>query len=206
MTSTIIVDCDGVLLNWRDSFNHWAYAHGWLTSLEQWEPGSYNPPQILGGAERKMMEVFNETHFISKLPPITGAVEALQKFHRNGHPIRVVTAFSDQYSSMKMREDNLINTFGHIFDDIVCLPIGSSKSKYLEKQPKDCFYVEDTFRHLYEAVAVGITPKNLNLISQPWNAAETADYLRDATSGFDKYAERFTIGNWPKIRRNILGE
>lgn len=195
MTSIVIVDCDGVLLNWRDSFNRWAYRHQFVAEIDQWPRKDYSPPQMLGGVEHKLMEVFNQTHFVSKLPPIEGAIEAIQAIHRAGYALRVVTAFSDEYESMVLRQQNLNNVFGNVFEEIVCLPIGSSKAAYLRRQPKDSYFIEDSAHHLEEALEVGFEPGRLGLISQDYNTHERS-----------KYAGKIMLGSWPTFRRNILGE
>lgn len=193
--TTLIVDCDGVLLNWRDAFNQWMVDLELVTSVDEWKADQYDLPGSIDPViSKKLMRIFNQTHYISKLAPIPGATKALKAAHAAGYSIRVVTAFSDQYESIRMREDNLINAFGPIFQEIISLPVKSPKIQYLQRQPKDSIYVEDIARHLQEAIDVGMNPSNLFMIPQPWNLSEV---------NIRKYG--VSVANWAEIYQQIIG-
>ncbi len=172
--NTLIVDCDGVLLNWRDGFNNWIHSHGLVDTHDDWDMTQYNPPEtkLPLDVSKRLMNIFNQTHFISKLSPVPGAVKAIRKLHEYGFNIHVITAFSNEYEAIKMREQNLINAFGPVFQELSCVPIRTPKTEYLSKMPKDSYYVEDVAKHLQEGSDVGLSDRRLFLIPQPWNLAD----------------------------------
>lgn len=172
--STVILDTDGVLLGYRDSCNQWLYEKGFVESLQSWPAEEYYVDDYLtidGKYASSLFRSFNETHYISKLPPIKDAQWAIRKLRENGFILRVITSFSDHYESMKLREENLINVFGKdAFQSITSLPLGHSKTKYLEQYAaEDTYYIDDLPRHIGEAIDAGIPHDNVSLMYQPYN-------------------------------------
>lgn len=170
MSQNLIVDCDGTLLNWRDSFDQW------LTNFQVIESGAwkfedYNLPQLnFNIPVYKLFEMFNQTFHVRNLAPIPGAVSAIEKFHRDGYAIHVISSFSNQFPSIQMRSDNLIDVFGDVFQSITCLPVSARKIDQLKLFPKDSIFVEDQFPHLNDAHKIGFSLDNLNLIPHAYNA------------------------------------
>lgn len=169
---TVILDCDGVLLNWRHSFTQWMTELGLFRTHNDWPETDYSfsaHRQPCSLSEKQLIEIFNSTYHIGKLPPIEDAVSAVQKFQSYGYTIKVVTAFSSSYEAMKSRENNLIAVFGNVFQEIVSVPFAASKKEWLSKQPKDSIYVEDLHSHLEAAIDVGFDPKRCFLIPYKYN-------------------------------------
>ena len=198
--STIILDCDGVLLNWRDSFNRWCIENGFFKNDNSWPDWDYRyQPYIqseyasIPGFDLTLGKLFAESYHISKLPPITGAVEAVRKMYYSGHSLKIITSFSDNYMSKKMRERNLVNVFGNVFEEMVALPFRASKLERLAAFNKQdhCVYVEDFEKHLDEAVEAGIPAVNCLLISNTFNLKHKPQYRR---------------GGWDSTAKYILGE
>lgn len=175
----VILDCDGVLLNWKTAFIDWMIENTFFRGFDSWPEESYDFhvfAQLPDGSafpkalEKPLMNIFNETHHIKKLPPIPGAVKAVQKLHEAGAVIKVVTSFSDKYESMRMREKNLIDVFGHVFQDIVGLPLRESKLNYLSKQDINSVFVDDLPQHITSALEAGLHPHNIFMVAHPYNA------------------------------------
>ena len=173
--ATILLDCDGVLLNWREPFSQWLHRYDFIDSPDNWTSDAYHIEGFLkcpDGYGDKLANIFNETHYASKLPAVEGAIDAVKRLTKAGFTIRVVTAFSSNYESMKLREENLNKVFGNVFHSLVCLQPGSAKLPFLKTVPigEDVYYVEDLPAHLMEAEIAGFKVENLYLKDQPWNA------------------------------------
>ena len=169
---TLLVDVDGVLLNWRDGFADWATYHGFIDK-DKWSPNEYTFDQALlvdKSIIKPLMNVYNESYHIGRLPPITGAVAAVRKLSDAGFTIKAITAFSDQFESISLRKTNLINVFGHVFQEIAAVAIGQGKLDWLSRQPADSYFVEDMYKHVDEGIRAGLDPKRIFVIPQPWNA------------------------------------
>lgn len=172
--NTLIVDVDGVLLDWRDTFVDWMIEQKFIDESKlDLDAYDFDAAMTIDPLMAKpLMALFNETYRVGMLPPVAGAVSAIQQFHRAGYQIKAVTAFSDNFYAKKIREQNLINVFGHVFQDIHALPLRSPKLDFLSKQQKDSLYVEDLPKHLHEGLAAGFKPWNCFMIPQVWNAKD----------------------------------
>lgn len=198
----VILDVDGCLLNWKAGFIDWMVKNSFFKSYNSWAEDSYSfteyaqlpdgepfPP----GLEKPLMSLFNETHYIEKLSPIDGAIKTVRRFHEAGATIKVVTTFSDKYEAMRMREKNLIDVFGNVFQDIVCLPLRTSKFDFLSKQHPESYFVDDLPQHIGDSIKAGIDPHHVFMVAQPYNQKfDIIDF------------PLWNRGPWAMINRNIL--
>lgn len=184
MTKTLIVDCDGTILNWRDTYVEWLRSFGMLNEDDATQYYFKDHIHLPGDPDNKprnpafadvLSEIFNQTFLMTKLPPIEGAVDALNKFHKEGYAIKAVSSFTNQYEAMKLREKNLINVFGDIFQDFTALPLHSSKFDYLSKQDKNAIFVEDSPIQLTAAMDAGFSRGACFLIPADWNFQPNKD-------------------------------
>lgn len=205
MSNVIHLDVDGVLLNWRDTFVTWLKKYEMISEDDATSyyfddlikiPGHPEYTLKNGTFRQVLSEIFNDSHYLEKLPPEPNAVKSVKKLHEAGYDLKVVSSYTDSYEAMKKRERNLINVFGNIFSDITSLPLGSSKISYLRKQDKNSIFIEDSPAHLLDALEVGFSAENLYLMPQPWNLKLPHAFL-------DSYIK---ILNWNDITKNILGE
>lgn len=192
--TTVLLDTDGVLLAYREAFNQWLVEKSFIQHNEYWPADQYYVNDYLSigsGFSTSLVECFNESHHVSKLPPLAGAQKAVRRLREAGCILRVITSFSDHYESMKLREANLINVFGAgTFQSITSLPIGCPKTKYLAQYAsEDTFYVDDLPRHIKEAYEAGIPEENVFMMRHPYNSMI-------AISGWD----------WSGIINQILGD
>lgn len=169
-----ILDCDGVLLNWRDSFALWSVENKFLRSQDDWNPNEWVFEPQCDTPISKLIEIFNSTYHISKLPPIQDAINGVKYLKEKGYDLKVCTAFSNSYQAMKMREENLNNVFGKgTFTDVFSVPLGSSKLDIIGKYDfDDTVYIEDTPSALNLALDIGYSPNNLFLIPHPYNKVD----------------------------------
>ena len=145
--SVILVDADGVLLNWEYAFSIWMETHGFVK-----QPGSefeydigrrYNIDHPQG---RKLIKIFNESAAIGFLPPLRDAMYWVKRLHEeHGYVFHCITSLSLDPSAGKLREMNLRKLFGKTaFERVVCLDTGADKHDALsEYQNSDCYWIED---------------------------------------------------------------
>ena len=82
---------------------------------------------------RAEISAFNETDpEFFRLAPSRGAREAVDKFHAAGYRIYGLTSsVSPERAAGRAR--NVLDVFGPVFDDVVCLPLGADKSEALAR-------------------------------------------------------------------------
>jgi len=145
--SLILVDADGVLLNWEYAFAIWMEQHG-----HEKQPGSefiYDIGERYGISRdqgRKLIKLFNESAAIGFLPPLRDAMYYVKRLHEeHGYVFHCVTSLSLDPNAGKLREMNLKKLFGEsAFEKIVCLDTGADKNEALEPyRDSGCWWVED---------------------------------------------------------------
>ena len=143
----ILVDADGVLLNWEYAFAIWMEQHGFDKI-----PGSefkYDIGERYGIGHdqgRKLIKMFNESAAIGFLPPLRDAMYYVKRLHEEyGYVFHCITSLSLDPNAGKLREMNLRKLFGDTaFERVVCLETGADKHDALaEYQDSGCWWVED---------------------------------------------------------------
>ena len=109
----ILVDCDGVLLDWVYAFNQWMTRHGY----EQQESNSYEIHTHYKDVDKKcakrLVRMFNESATIRKLPPLRDAIKYIKKLHEDhGYVFHAITSLSNDQYAQHLRTKNLIEMFG----------------------------------------------------------------------------------------------
>jgi hypothetical protein len=145
--SIILVDADGVLLNWEYAFAVWMETHGFNKV-----PGGefnynigerYNIPYDQG---KKLIKMFNESAAIGFLPPLRDAMYYVKRLHEEyGYVFHCITSLSLDPNAQKLREMNLNKLFGDtVFEKVVCLDTGADKDAALEPyRDTGCWWIED---------------------------------------------------------------
>ena len=160
--STILTDCDGVLLNWRDPFDAWMmrekgiFAEGDVRVYDQAD--RYEMPDIF-----EYILQFNNSSNIGFLPPLYDSVKYVRKIHEElGYKFTVITSLSLNPYSQKLRTENLCKIFGEqVFDEFVYLDTGADKEdillKYSEFNP-GAYWIEDKVANAVAGREVGLQP------------------------------------------------
>lgn len=143
----ILVDADGVLLNWEFAFDVWMQEHGHRKQKGfqfKYDIGKrYGIDKAIG---KQLIKTFNESAAIGFLPPLRDAIHYVQKLHReHGYVFHCITSLSLDKNAQKLRRMNLEKLFGDtVFEEIVCLDTGADKDGALEKyRDSGYFWVED---------------------------------------------------------------
>ena len=145
--NVILVDADGVLLNWESAFDVWMQQHG-----HKKQPDSqfkYNIGKRYGidnSVGKQLIKTFNESAAIGFLPPLRDSIHYVQKLHKlHGYVFHCITSLSLDKNAQRLRRMNLEKLFGDtVFEEIVCLDTGADKDEALAVyKDSDCFWIED---------------------------------------------------------------
>lgn len=143
----ILVDVDGVLLDWEYAFTMWMEKHGYKVN-----PGAENEYDMtlrygLAKADKeRIVRMFNESAWIRKLPPLRDAIKYVKKLHEDhGYVFRVISSLSNDYYAQHLRTKNLIEMFGpSVFESFTYLDTGADKDDALKPyKGTGCYWIED---------------------------------------------------------------
>ncbi len=139
MITELILDVDGVLLDYDSSFERMVTERFGIDF-----DGSCID--------------FCESKYFSELGSHLQSDVYIKKLHKLGMKLRIITACGDTDKIKKMRLINLYNVFGDVFESIDFVGMGESKQDYLEKFAgrDDVAYIEDTIERFLLAKSMGI--------------------------------------------------
>jgi len=145
--SLILVDSDGVLLDWEWAFSVWMEEHGFVkTEGSQFIYDIGKRYGIDHEQGRKLIKIFNESAAIGFLPPLRDAMYYVKRLHEeHGYVFHCITSLSLDANAGKLREMNLRKLFGKTaFEKITCLETGADKNDALEPyRDSGCWWIED---------------------------------------------------------------
>jgi|TARA_R110000796_G_scaffold42853_5_gene105591 beta-phosphoglucomutase-like phosphatase (HAD superfamily) len=154
----ILVDCDGVLLDWMYSFQAWMKRHGY----DAIDVDKYKIHEIFGIYKtegKKLCRMFNESATIRKVPPHKDAIKYVKKLHEEeGYIFHAVTSLSNDEYAQHLRTKNLCELFGPtVFEKYVYLDTGADKDEALAVyKDTGCIWVEDKVENAQAGAAVGL--------------------------------------------------
>lgn len=144
---TILVDADGVLLDWEYAFDIWMQEHGFHEIPDS--SSHYDMSRRYGTTReeiKKLIRIFNESAAIGFLPALRDAVYYVKRLHEEyGYVFHCITSLSRNENAVKLREMNLKKVFGDtVFERMVCLDTGAHKDDALaEYAGSGLIWVED---------------------------------------------------------------
>jgi FMN phosphatase YigB (HAD superfamily) len=143
----ILVDADGVILDWEYAFSVWMEEHGFVkTEGSQFLYDIGKRYGIDHEQGRKLIKIFNESAAIGFLPPLRDAMYYVKRLHEeHGYVFHCITSLSLDANAGKLREMNLRKLFGKTaFEKITCLDTGADKHEALEPyRDSGCWWCED---------------------------------------------------------------
>lgn len=186
----ILVDCDGVLLDWEYAFDQWMRRHGYTISQD----GDYKMC-IKYGIEpkesKRLIRMFNESATIRRLPPLRDAIKYVKKLHEeHGYIFRAITSLSNDEYAQHLRTKNLCELFGPtVFEKYIYLDCGADKDEALsEYKNSGCWWIEDKIQNCDLGVNLGL--KSV-LMAHLHNQEYKGDGIR--------------VQNWQQIYEMIVG-
>jgi len=141
----ILVDCDGVLLDWEYGFDCWMKEHGYTKLHSE----KYELEECYGIEKAEMKALirhFNESAWMCCLPPLRDAVKYIRKlYEEGGYIFHCITSLSKDPYAKQLRVKNLEAVFGEgVFEKVTCLDTGADKDEALaEYKDTGCVWVED---------------------------------------------------------------
>jgi len=144
---TIIVDVDGVLVDWVSGFKQYmisnGYHHGDSTSYKLSDWYDLSEKEI-----SKHVTAFNKSDDLLKLKPLRDAAHYINKLHNEqGYRFHAITSMGTEPQSIAMREQNLHELFTRdVFIDITYVELNKSKHNELEPyRDSGLFWIEDKY-------------------------------------------------------------
>jgi hypothetical protein len=131
----ILVDADGVCLDWEYAFSIWMEEHGFVKREgHQFEYDIGTRYGIDWEQGKKLITMFNESAAIGFLPPLRDAMYYVKRLHEeHGYVFHCITSLSTDVNAGRLREMNLRKLFGKTaFEGVVCLETGANKDAALE--------------------------------------------------------------------------
>lgn len=195
MNKIILVDADGVLLNWEYAFCCWMEQHGY----EQIENGNWEYDiakrfSITKEEAKGKVKIFNESAAIAFLPALRDAMFYVKRLHEeHGYEFHCITSLSLDPSAYKLRKMNLEKLFGPTaFTRLVCLDTGAHKDEALaEYKDTGLYWVEDKMENAVTGQRFGLKPI---LMEHGFNMND------EVPEGMYKAL------NWKDIYEHIIGE
>lgn len=146
----ILVDCDGVLLNWSFGFHQWVTKRGYKKISKHYfiHEAYIDPDEKVFDLHhgKFLVDFFNESAAIGYLPPFRDAVKYVRKLHDDhGFVFHVISSMSSNPLAQKLRIENLKRQFGRgIFHGYTILESGADKNEALKPyRNSNLFWIED---------------------------------------------------------------
>jgi len=157
MSNVILIDADGVLLNWEYAFDCWMEDKGYLPVTRD----VYDVTTRYGLEKKEkdlLVRAFNESAAIGFLPPHRDAIHYVRKLHEeHGYIFKVITSLSLDKHAIRLRNKNLFKLFGTAIDDVICLDTGADKDDVLEQfRDSGYIWVEDKPENADLGVKLGL--------------------------------------------------
>ena len=152
----VLLDCDGVLLNWESAFRDWVTAKLRRPIIAQ--PGEWCLADWLGvtkDSAAALVEEFNHGEVFGSLRPVYGAEWAIGGLAAAGVEMHVITSCAANSEVAARRRQNLAAYFGDAFATVTCLDLGQSKVKALIEHEPGATWIEDNFTHALTGRALG---------------------------------------------------
>lgn len=187
----ILVDCDGVLLDWVYAFTQWMSRHGFKEVRNDVYDITirYN---IEKDFANMLVRMFNESATIRKLPPLRDAIKYVKKLHQEeGYIFHAITSLSNDNYAQHLRTKNLIELFGPtVFEKYVYLDTGADKDEELEPyRDTGCYWVEDKTQNAQLGADIGLDSL---LMTHDHNVNDELNNVRK-------------VNNWKEIYNIVIG-
>lgn len=199
MKKLILVDADGVLLNWDDAFDWWMLTK---KNLRPITPPSYCVATRFGMTESAAFDFicdFNDGGINEEnmLAPLRDSIRFVRKLHEEeGFIFRVITAFSENPYSQRLRVENLTRYFGSAIQGVDFVDTCADKRHFLEPYKDSGIpWIEDKLGNCELGLKLGLDPYMM-MHGYNFDDSVKTEYADDI----------FFVSNWEDIYNRIVGE
>lgn len=175
MKEPILTDVDSVLLNYDAGFFTFASKKG-FGQLPFDGHASYEQKLNTNSETiQQLIEDFSKSIAFANLPVFRDAKEHLALLSSCGYRFIAVTAPGNTEHVVSKRIANLKTHFGDVFDDVICLPVGSSKEQVLSQWAgSKRLWIEDHPEHAVVGSKLGLRTV---LIDHEYNKLNDTEHL-----------------------------
>ena len=180
INSKIIVDCDGVLLDWAYAFNVWMLEQGYKKISNT---NSYSLSLIYGISDdeaTRQIRKFNESGCVGFIPAFKDSVEYVTKLYDLGYKFDVISCLDKDKYAQRLRMKNLMHLFGDVFDFMDCsLDHSEGKQKYLSRRysGKEYYWIEDSVSNAQSGETIGLKSVIMNHdYNQEWKGLRVKNW------------------------------
>lgn len=156
----ILVDGDGVILDWEYAFDIYLQTHG-FAKVEGGE-FKYNIGKRYGidpEQGKKLVKIFNESAAIGFLPPMRDSMFYVKKLaEEHGYRFHLISSLSKDENAQELRKMNIRKLFGeYAFEKFIFLDTGADKDEALAPYRDSGYYwVEDKIVNAEVGHAMGL--------------------------------------------------
>lgn len=175
MRSPILTDVDSVLLNYDVGFFSFASKKGFGQLPFQGHVPFHHRLNVDASTVMQLIEDFGKSEEFSQLPVYRDAKEHLTLLASVGYRFTAITAPGDAGHIVTKRIANLKLHFGDIFNDVICLPVGESKTPVLKSwEGSKQLWIEDNPEHAIAGATLGLRSV---IIDHEYNQLDDATHL-----------------------------
>lgn len=198
MKKLILIDCDGVVLNWDDTFEWWVRKKYGIVkdNVTEYSGGVYGRYQLtFSNTTHNWMDLvaeFNSSDECANLPPLRDSISRIRYLHEeHGFVFQAITSFSLHPYLQRRRVENLRRYFGSAIIGVDFADLcGDKKHLLTQYEGARIPWVEDKLSNCQQGVDLGLIGC---LMMHQYN-------MKDA---LDMDSRIFPLANWKDFCYNV---
>jgi len=166
----ILVDCDGVLMDWRYKFTRWMNEQGYQLKNDEINYDVSIQFELTEDEIYPLIELFNQSAAMKYVPPHKDAIRLVKELHEaHGYVFHMITAqnhlMEGGYTTpgieqaRQWRIENTKRLFGKTaFEEFHFTDFGD-KAQYLDRyKDTGCWWIEDKWENAQQGLEFGLSP------------------------------------------------
>lgn len=198
MKKLVLIDADGVVLNWDDPFEWWAKKKYGIVknNIVNYRGGVFGRYAVSMDRWTELTSEFNSTDEAGNLPPHRDAIRYIRQLHeQHGFVFQVITSFGLHPRQMRLRTENLKRYFGTAIYGIDFTDLCGDKTDLLRTyEGTDLPWVEDKVGNCIIGASLGLRPY---LMMHEYNFNSACDTLMEDN-------RIIPVANWNDLCYNHL--
>jgi len=153
----ILTDVDGVVLDWAKGFDQYLEHH---YKIKVKDPTQYTAHLRWEGTREQLKTLtwhFNMSSWMRYLEPFRDSVNVLKQLGEEGWRFIAITSMHTDQNAHKLREENLKELFGDVWNKVICIATGADKDQaLLPWKDSGYIWVEDKFTNARLGADMGL--------------------------------------------------